>query len=177
DVRALLLTPRTVSVVNKLLVAYKARLCQAGYGPYSGGEAPSTGLLVVYLALQLCYRLDAYGFGWEPSQPQLGGRANLPISDDAAVGKERVDSYHYYRSWGQRHAGNTRAHSFEVEQALLSELFSSKRLHPPVGQMWHNVTAQARGSNRGNLKVCRPSARYKSSEGANAQCPARRVIS
>jgi len=43
DVAILDLSSRVVAAARKLLVAYRVRLCQQGFGPYGGGSTPSSG--------------------------------------------------------------------------------------------------------------------------------------
>lgn len=63
--------------------AAAARLCHAGYGPYMGGNTPSSGYVGVYLAMQMCSKVAVYGFGVKE------------------VGGEKV-SYHYYTGYAAR---------------------------------------------------------------------------
>jgi hypothetical protein len=60
-----------------------ARLCHAGYGPYMGGNTPSSGNVGVYLAMQMCSKVAVYGFG---------------VNE---VGGEKV-TYHYYTGFAAR---------------------------------------------------------------------------
>ncbi|KAK3288213.1 hypothetical protein CYMTET_4298, partial [Cymbomonas tetramitiformis] len=138
DVRVLMLSTRIVSVVRQLLQMYRVRLCKAGYGPYEGGNTPSSGLVGAYLLVQLCKSVTAYGFGF-PGEAQ---------------GK-LTTGYHYYRMWGARSRGNLEAHSFDAELALMRELLSSKRRHPPEGHMWFQPLSEGERP-VANLRICRP---------------------
>ncbi|KAK3272817.1 hypothetical protein CYMTET_18909 [Cymbomonas tetramitiformis] len=102
DITLLLLSSRVVSVVRQVLTDYRARLCRAGYGPYLGGNTPSSGYMGVYLALQMCGKVSTYGFG---------------INE---VGGEKV-SYHYYKGYAARKFG-TDVHTFEVETYIIEAL-------------------------------------------------------
>mmetsp|Transcript_17342 Transcript_17342/g.33383 ORF Transcript_17342/g.33383 Transcript_17342/m.33383 type:complete len:404 (+) Transcript_17342:152-1363(+) len=135
DISLLLLSSRVVSVVRQLLIQYRERMCQAGYGPYQGGTAPTSGLVGIYLLLQHCESVTAYGFG-------------LSLDEKA----KKYSNYHYYASYGARRSGNMESHSFEAELALMRELLSSERLHPPEGHAWYNP----KGTSGGKLKMCRP---------------------
>ena len=63
DITLLMLNSRVVAVIRQVLLEYRARLCNAGYGPFVGGNTPSYGWVGVYLATQLCEKVDVYGFG------------------------------------------------------------------------------------------------------------------
>lgn len=58
-----MLNSRLVSVVRALTRMYRIRMCRAGWGPFEGGEDPSSGLVASYLAHQLCPLSSVYGFG------------------------------------------------------------------------------------------------------------------
>mmetsp|Transcript_9634 Transcript_9634/g.19981 ORF Transcript_9634/g.19981 Transcript_9634/m.19981 type:complete len:384 (-) Transcript_9634:310-1461(-) len=102
DITLLLLSSRVVSIIRQVLMDYRTRLCRAGYGPYMGGNTPSSGYVGVYLAMQMCGKVAVYGFG---------------INE---VGGEKV-SYHYYKGYAARKVG-TEVHAFDVETFLIEAL-------------------------------------------------------
>ncbi|KAK3267951.1 hypothetical protein CYMTET_23520, partial [Cymbomonas tetramitiformis] len=104
DVNILYLSSRVVSAARRLLVAYRVKLCKAGFGPYSGGSTPSSGYVAIYLLMHMCQTLTVYGFG---RTKLMGQGSYLP--------------YHYYTGVGSRQAGDP-VHSFSSEDALISEL-------------------------------------------------------
>lgn len=59
DITLLMLNSRVVAVIRQVLLDYRARLCQAGYGPFAGGNTPSSGWVGVYLATQLCAKVGS----------------------------------------------------------------------------------------------------------------------
>ena len=63
DVKSLYLSSRVVSQARRVLVGYRVRLDREGFGPYYGGSTPSSGYIALFLALQLCKSVTAYGFG------------------------------------------------------------------------------------------------------------------
>jgi hypothetical protein len=46
-----------------LLHSYRQKLAAAGLAAAAGGEAPSTGIITLYLALRLCQQVTVYGYG------------------------------------------------------------------------------------------------------------------
>jgi len=54
DVKIRLLTRDTMHGANLLLHSYRQKLAAAGLAGAAGGEAPSTGIITLYLALRLC---------------------------------------------------------------------------------------------------------------------------
>lgn len=100
DVRVLQLSSRIVSAARRLLVRYRVKLCQNGYGPYSGGSTPSSGFVAVYYLRTICKRVTLYGLG----------TVNIPDVP-----------YHYFTGVGSRKKGNS-VHSFDSESALLDAL-------------------------------------------------------
>jgi len=85
---------------------------RAWEAPAQGGTAPSTGLVGVYLLLQLCNSVSVYGFGWHKTRA-------WELDDNDA---EQQSSYHYYKFWGRRAQGNTRAHAFDVVRVRFQAL-------------------------------------------------------
>jgi hypothetical protein len=63
DITVLMLSSRVISMVHLLEAHYRTRLCRQGYGPYPGGQTPSSGLLAVYIMMQVCRKVTGYGFG------------------------------------------------------------------------------------------------------------------
>ncbi|KAK3239426.1 hypothetical protein CYMTET_50658, partial [Cymbomonas tetramitiformis] len=102
DVRVLQLAAPVETLMRRLIKGWRARLCAAGRGPYRGGDHASTGLQAVYLAVQLCQRVDIYGFGPNPSTSNA----------------HRASAYHYFSGLGSRHVPES-FFSWEVEQELL----------------------------------------------------------
>lgn len=105
DAAVLMLSSRVVGAVRRLLVDYRTRLCQAGYGPYGGGSTPSSGLVAVVLMRHLCERVTAYHFGKV--------RAFTPLADK--------QPYHYFSGKGMRTKPKP-VHSFGAEDQLLDAL-------------------------------------------------------
>ena len=97
DVRVLQLSSRVVSAARRLLVGYRVKLCQNGFGPYSGGSTPSSGFVAVYFLRSLCKRVTVYGLG----------TVNIPDVP-----------YHYFAGVGSRKKGNT-VHSWDSESATI----------------------------------------------------------
>jgi len=102
DITLLMLNSRVVAVIRQVLLDYRARLCGAGFGPFAGGNTPSSGWVAVYLATQLCAKVDVYGFG----VGEVGGK-------DV--------NYHYYQGFAARKFG-TDVHSFDSETHLITAL-------------------------------------------------------
>jgi len=63
--RVLYLSSRVVGAAHRLLARYRERLTAQGFGPYEGGDTPSSGFLATYLMLQACESVTLYGFGLE----------------------------------------------------------------------------------------------------------------
>ena len=63
DVKLLMLAPRIVTAAKWLMREYRARLCDAGHGPFPGGNTPSSGLVAAYILVQACDQLNLFGFG------------------------------------------------------------------------------------------------------------------
>jgi len=108
DVQALYLSSRLVSQARRLLVGYRVRLDRDGLGPYYGGSTPSSGFVSLFLMLQLCTKVTAYGFGL-----------------DAENGAEQ--GYHYFQlfSDGERKKMMNPTHSFDAERDLMRALGTS----------------------------------------------------
>ena len=94
DVGLLYLAPRVVSATRHLLDAYRSMLCAPGEG-----SVPSTGLVAVFIFMNVCERLTVTGFG--------AGTRGAP--------------YHYFDGVGARDAGNP-VHGWTTEAALLHAL-------------------------------------------------------
>jgi hypothetical protein len=101
DVTMLLLAPRVVTAAKWLLREYRIRLCEAGHGPFAGGNTPSSGLVAAYILMQTCDRLNLFGFGG-------GNRGDSP-------------KYHYYSGVGSRDVGKE-VHSWGAELELLAAM-------------------------------------------------------
>jgi hypothetical protein len=56
------------------------------------------------------------------------------------------------------------------ETALISEMMSSKRLHPPEGHLWYTPKAPRVG----NLKFCKTTLKHAAADKQNTDCHARR---
>lgn len=67
---------------------------------HEGGQTPSSGLIAVFLLLQMCDKLDLYGFGRM---------------------KSTKAKYHYYNGVGHRTIGSN-VHNWNVENFLLKSL-------------------------------------------------------
>lgn len=103
DVKVLQISSRLVTAARRLLVAYRVKLCNLGYGPYSGGTTPSSGYVAVYIMQKLCKSTTLYGMG-------LTRNVSVP--------------YHYFRGVGSRKEGNP-VHSFRTENTLLNAMEST----------------------------------------------------
>ena len=44
--------------------AYQAKLASQGLAAAAGGDAPSSGIITLYLALRLCQQVTVYGQGF-----------------------------------------------------------------------------------------------------------------
>ncbi len=103
DVTVRLVSSRVISHVrDKILVPYRARLEAQGEDALTvtlleGRDTPSSGLVAVFVMLQLCDRVTAYGFS----------------------GLNDGRGYHYWKSNRQY---QNRTHSFSAERALLRRL-------------------------------------------------------
>uniref|UniRef100_A0A061SFE5 Cmp-n-acetylneuraminate-beta-galactosamide-alpha--sialyltransferase 1 n=1 Tax=Tetraselmis sp. GSL018 TaxID=582737 RepID=A0A061SFE5_9CHLO len=112
DVRVLMLTSRVVAMARRLLLSYRIRLCAAGQGPYKGGAVPSSGLVAVFLFMQLCSRVAVYGFG----------------RDEATIGRRRVVVPYHYFVGHQARAEGVDVHSWPAEEKLLTALHDEGRI-------------------------------------------------
>ena len=107
DVDIRLVSSRVVSIVrDRLLSPYRKKLEEENVDELTaalleGRDTPSSGLVAVFLMIQLCGKVTAYGFSG--------------INDGAR--------YHYWK--GNRQYQN-RTHSFSVERALLRRLAQEK---------------------------------------------------
>ena len=72
--------------------------------PGGGGGTPSTGLVAVFIFMNLCDSLTVVGFGASPGA-----------------------NYHYFSGLGARESGNT-VHSWSAEDALVRALARAGRL-------------------------------------------------
>ena len=106
DVKVIQLSSRIVSAARRLLVSYRVKLCQRGYGPYTGGSTPSSGFVAVYWLHKICRRVTLYGMG----------SVNVPNVP-----------YHYFGGVGSRKKGNP-VHSFDSESALLDAMGREDRV-------------------------------------------------
>ena len=108
DVTALYLSSRVVGKARQLLLEYRQRLEERGFGPFYGGSTPSSGFVGVYLLLQMCGTVTVYGFGL----------------DDENSGERHT--YHYFYLFSPQHSRKknsmNRTHSFDAERALLRAL-------------------------------------------------------
>uniref|UniRef100_A0A061RJU4 Cmp-n-acetylneuraminate-beta-galactosamide-alpha--sialyltransferase 1 n=1 Tax=Tetraselmis sp. GSL018 TaxID=582737 RepID=A0A061RJU4_9CHLO len=150
DVMVLMLNSRLVSIMRALLKLYRVRLCQEGWGPFEGGGDPSSGLVASYLAHQLCRRASVYGFG---SERVTSSDVHTP--------------YHYYKFYGARQFGNSKAHSFDTELNLMSQLYNASVPHPAPGHPMYGPDASAPG----NVRMCRTERGY-TANAHNTRCRA-----
>ena len=103
DVEVRLISSRIVSIVrDRLLAPYRRKLEEADRDELAvtlleGRDTPSSGLVAIFLMIQLCEKVTAYGFSG--------------INDGA--------KYHYWKSNRQY---QNRTHSFSAERALLRRL-------------------------------------------------------
>ena len=103
DVELRIVSSRIVSMVrDRLLAPYRKKLEMAGVDEFKaalleGRDTPSSGLVAVFLMIQLCGSVTAYGFSG--------------INDGS--------KYHYWKSNRQY---QNRTHSFSAERALLRRL-------------------------------------------------------
>ena len=86
-------------------MSYRVKLCSNGFGPYVGGNTPSSGYVAVFLMLKLCKRVTLYGMGKVESFTR-------PVP------------YHYFTGIGSRTEGNP-VHSFDTENFLFSAMAHS----------------------------------------------------
>lgn len=102
DVKVLLLAPRIVTSVKWILKEYRLLLSKSSKNGEvdGGGQTPSSGLIAVFLLLQMCDKLDLYGFGRM---------------------KSTKAKYHYYNGVGHRTIGSN-VHNWNVENFLLKSL-------------------------------------------------------
>ena len=116
DITLLILSSKVINIIRQTLVDYRSRLCVAGVesagGP--GGNTPSSGWVSVYAAMQLCGKVNAYGFGTK-------------VAGAGENGASKEVSYHYYTGMAARKFG-TDVHSFESEKMLIEHLDRSKKI-------------------------------------------------
>mmetsp|Transcript_37441 Transcript_37441/g.105716 ORF Transcript_37441/g.105716 Transcript_37441/m.105716 type:complete len:442 (+) Transcript_37441:254-1579(+) len=107
DVSVLYLSSRVVGAAHRLLAGYRGRLEAAGFGPFDGGDTPSSGFIAAYLMLQACGSVTLYGFGL-----------------DAENGE--AQEYHYFHVMSPKHSKKknsmNKTHSFNTERELLRAL-------------------------------------------------------
>ena len=99
DIQLLLLAPKVVTAAKWLLNEYRQLLCSHGYGPYPGGHTPSSGFVTIFVMLQLCKKMNLYGFG------------------DSGTSTK----YHYFSGGGHRTVGNL-VHSWNSEMEMIQAL-------------------------------------------------------
>ena len=122
DVKLLMLAPRIVTAAKWLMREYRIRLCEAGYGPFPGGNTPSSGLVAAYILVQTCDRLNLFGFGGngDDDVERGGGTGGTGGAGARAGGGGATTSkYHYYSGVGHRNVG-TVVHSWGAELELLA---------------------------------------------------------
>mmetsp|Transcript_6483 Transcript_6483/g.12169 ORF Transcript_6483/g.12169 Transcript_6483/m.12169 type:complete len:570 (+) Transcript_6483:372-2081(+) len=107
DVSQVLLTRSTIQKSSNIVSKYRSRLRCAGYGPFEGGAATTSGFAAVVLMARLCNQVSVYGFGGVSSSIRLGGKT-VP--------------YQYYKLGGTERIMGASVHSFEVERRLLQSL-------------------------------------------------------
>lgn len=81
----LYMSSRVIGAAHRFLVSYRERLAAAGFGPFDGGDTPSSGFIAVYLMLQACNNVTLYGFGL-----------------DAEDGQSQ--QYHYFHIFSPKHS-------------------------------------------------------------------------
>lgn len=150
DITVLMLSSRVVSMVHLLEAHYRNRLCRQGYGPYPGGQTPSSGLVAVYVMMQVCRKVTAYGFGGVAGEVNGGVIGASTAKERVAAMSKRPPPYHYWKGTGARAVGNEDSHSFNTEAHLIQELLSPTRKHPAAGHPWFNPELAAVK----NLRVC-----------------------
>ena len=135
---ALLVSSHAISAARRLLVSYRVRLCASGHGPYAGGAVPSSGLVAVFLMLNLCASVDLYGFG------STRRYTHGSFKNDA-----RNLQYHYFTGFGSRTEG-TPVHSWEAELYLLERLANEGLINMCViGGAFNTTAAAAMGADTG----------------------------
>eukprot|EP00873_Tetraselmis_striata_P017416 jgi/Tetstr1/437680/TSEL_000238.t1 len=111
DVSVLYMSSRVIGAAHRFLVSYRERLAAAGFGPFDGGDTPSSGFIAVYLMLQACNNVTLYGFGL-----------------DAEDGQSQ--QYHYFHIFSPKHSKKknsmNKTHSFNTERELLRALAQEK---------------------------------------------------
>ncbi len=101
-----------------LLHSYRQKLAAAGLAAAAGGEAPSTGIITLYLALRLCQQVTVYGYG-----------LYVPPVKTRHL-HDKLAWYHYFRGmYGKQ--GMDATHSFDSERLLFGAL--AKAGHLKVG--------------------------------------------
>ena len=115
---ALYMNPKAVRQGWDLLSALRTALGEATGREYKGRNAITTGALGLFLLLQGCDSIDAYGFSLEPC---------VPCSHPFHYFKKFIDSD---KSTGQAHP----SHSFRLEGALMQALHVAGKvcLHPSL---------------------------------------------
>ena len=115
---ALYMNPKAVRQGWDLLSALRTALGEATRREYEGRNAITTGALGLFLLLQGCDSIDAYGFSLEPC---------VPCSHPFHYFKKFIDSD---KSTGQAHP----SHSFRLEGALMQALHVAGKvcLNPPL---------------------------------------------
>ena len=115
---ALYMNPKAVRQGWDLLSALRTALGEATGREYEGRNAITTGALGLFLLLQGCDSIDAYGFSLEPC---------VPCSHPFHYFKKFIDSD---KSTGQAHP----SHSFRLEGALMQALHVAGKvcLHPSL---------------------------------------------
>jgi len=133
DVKLLMLAPRIVTAAKWLMREYRARLCDAGHGPFPGGNTPSSGLVAAYILVQACDQLNLFGFGGDASGDASGGGGGGGAGGGGGSGGGSGGGgsggggggggvkYHYYTGVGHRTVG-TVVHSWGAELELLDAM-------------------------------------------------------
>ena len=106
DIMVLMLSSRLTSAVRRLLIKFRLEMCARGFGPYTGGNTPSSGLVAVVLFSQLCNTTTVYGFGKDKLINRIEGDST---------------AYHYFSGKGARKEGNP-VHSFVTEQLMIGQM-------------------------------------------------------
>ena len=105
DVNVLYLSSRVVTQARRLIVAWRTRLAERGFGPYYGGSTPSSGFVGLFMLMNMCESVTVYGFGLD--------------ADDG-----RAQEYHYFHLFSDGADKNRMnpTHSFDVELLLMKAL-------------------------------------------------------
>lgn len=108
DVKIRLLTRDTMHGATLLLHSFQGKLAAQGLAPAAGGDAPSSGIITLYLALRLCQQVTVYGYG-------------LYVPPKAKHLHDKLAWYHYFRGmYGKK--GMDQTHSFDSERLLFGAL-------------------------------------------------------